>query len=90
MKYCELCCNYHFAAGGGVDYDSGPYTVRFSAGQTSVIFNVPITDDNILEADESFSLTIIIRNSLPNRVTYDGDGPAEVTIVDNDRKWFMC
>ena len=56
---------------------------------TRVPFDVTITDDNILEGNESFSLTII-HTSKPDRVTRVGDYQAEVTIVDNDRKWFMC
>ena len=32
-----------------MDYDSGPYTVTFPAGQTIATFNVPINDDVILD-----------------------------------------
>ena len=74
--------------GGGTDYNSGPYTVMFHAGVTSVPFDVTITDDNILEGNESFSL-MIMQTSKPDRVTRVGDYQAEVTIVDNDCKWFM-
>ena len=55
---------------GGVDYDSGPYSVMFTAGMTSVSFDVPINDDNILETNEDFTLTID-SSSLPNGVTRD-------------------
>ena len=41
-----------------MDYTSGPYTVTIPAGQTTATFNVPITDDMILEIDENFILTI--------------------------------
>ena len=69
--------------GGGVDYDSGPYTVTLTAGMTMASFNVPINDDDILEDDEDFTLTI--RNdTLPNRVTRLGAGQSTVTIVDVD------
>ena len=71
--------------GGGVDYDSGPYTVTFPAGVTSVPFDVPISDDNILEDDEVF--TLIINNSLPNRVTVNKRrGQATVFILNSDSK----
>ena len=69
--------------GGGVDYDSGPYTVTFTAGITMASFNVSINDDNILENDEDFILTIM-SGTLPDGVTRDGDGQATVTIVDDD------
>ena len=66
-----------------MDYDSGPYTVTIPAGQTTATFNVPITDDNILEGNENFTLTINT-SSLSNGVTRDDLNQATVTIVDND------
>ena len=71
--------------GGGVDYDSGPYTVTFPAGVTSVPFDVGINNDNIYEGNEDFGLTII-RNTLPAGVRRGNPDSATVTIVDNDRK----
>jgi len=68
---------------GGVDYDSGPYSVMFTAGMTSVSFDVPINDDNILETNEDFTITIN-SSSLPNGVTRDSPGAATVTIMDDD------
>ena len=75
----------YIVADGGVDYDSGPYSVTFTAGVTSVSFDVPINNDNILEDDEDFTLTII-GSSLPSEVTRGDPFRATVTIVDNDRK----
>jgi len=69
--------------GGGIDYDSGPYTVTFPAGQISVPFDVPINDDATCEDEEDFTLTII-RRTLPDGVTCDGAGRAEVILVDDD------
>ena len=68
-----------------MDYTSGPYTVTFAAGQTTATFNVPITDDMILEGDEDFMLTID-SSSLPDGVTRGTPPEATVTIVDNDGK----
>ena len=69
----------------GVDYDSGPYTVTFVAGETNISFDITIANDNILEANEDFDLSII-SNTLPDDVT-DGDPRrVTVTIVDDDRK----
>ena len=69
--------------GGGVDYDSGPYTVTFTAGQTSIPFNVPINDDNISENNEQFDLII---DSIPSFVSFADPRQTTVTILDNDRK----
>ena len=50
---------------------------------TEVSFSVGITDDNILENDEIFQLSIN-SSSLPNRVTVDNPSEVTVTIMDND------
>jgi len=71
--------------GGGVDYVSGPYTVTFPVGQSSVSFDVLINNDNLLEDDEIFTLTIM-QNTLPNRVSRGSTSQATVTIVNNDGK----
>ena len=65
-----------------MDYTSGPYTVTFPAGQTTATFDVPINDDNILEDNENFILTID-PSSLPSNVTIGDPGQATVTIVDD-------
>ena len=69
-----------------MDYTSGPYTVMFAPGQTTATFNVPITNDMILEGNEDFMLTIN-SSSLPDNVTRGNPGEATVTIVDDDRKY---
>ena len=65
-----------------MDYTSGPYTVTIPAGQTTATFNVPITDDIVLEGDENFKLTI--NQTLPDGVTHGDPSEATVTIVDDD------
>ena len=66
-----------------MDYTSGPYTFTISAGDTMVAFDVPIIDDNILERNEDFMLTIN-STSLPDGVTPGNPYVATVTIVDDD------
>ena len=74
---------------GGVDYDSGPYTVTFPAGETSVSFDVPITNDNILEGDETFTVAVD-PSSLPNDVEVGDPSSATVTIVNDDCELLVC
>jgi len=69
--------------GEGVDYASGPYTVTFPAGVTSVTFDIPINDDNILENKQEFSL-IIMPSSLSDRISQGGQGSSIISIVDDD------
>ena len=74
--------------GGGVDYDSGPYTVTFPAGQTRASFDVPINDDNILEDDESFHLSIVnITTLFISRISASGRTQTTIIIMDNDSKY---
>ena len=68
-----------------MDYSSGPCNIIFPAGDTTAKFDVLITDDNILEEIENFTLTIN-SSSLPTNVTVGDPNEATVTIVDNDRK----
>ena len=44
-------------------------------------------DDNLLEIDEMFKLTIN-SSSLPNRVIVNNPSESTVTIMDNDRKLY--
>ena len=74
--------------GRGIDYDSGRYTVTFTAGVTSVSFDIAINDDKILEGNEDFGVSII-PDTLPDGVTDGNPGSATVTIVDDDRKLSM-
>ena len=68
-----------------MDYSSGPYNVTFPAGETSVQFSVMIYNDNILEGNENFTLTIN-PSSLPSGVTVGDPSQATVTIVNDDSK----
>ena len=59
------------------------YTVTFSAGVNSSQLSILITDDNILEDDETFNL-IINQSSLPDGVVVVDSSQVTVTIVDDD------
>ena len=53
---------------------------------TSVPFDIPINDDDILEGNEDFRLTIDPNSLPPTGVTVGSPDQATVTIVDDDRK----
>ena len=71
--------------GGDVDYRSRQYTVVILAGEISVLFDVPVTDDDVLEANETFNLTIN-SSSLPSRAIVTNPYQTTVTIVDTSGK----
>ncbi len=64
----------------GSDYTTTSGTLTFSAGDTSETFSVPITDDSIVEADET--ITIILSNAA--NADLGTPGTAIITILDND------
>ena len=68
------------------DYSPGPYAITFPAGRKSISFNISITNDNVLEGNEMFNLTVRITNSLIlSRVNTGNVSQVAVTILDNDR-----
>ena len=83
---CINCYNKYLMCDmiGGVDYQSGPYSVMIPTGLMSALLNIPITDDNILERNESFDLCI--SRLMPPSQVMDDASKATVTIVDDDGK----
>ena len=67
------------------DYTSGSYSVTFPAGRTRAVFDVSVTNDNILEVNESFSLAVD-PVTLPSNVT--SVDQTTITITDNDSKLY--
>ena len=52
---------------------------------THISFAVVITNDNVLEGDEKFNLTIVINSFFPSHgVTASNPAQATVTIYDDD------
>ena len=66
---------------GGVDYNSGPYSVTLPAGVTRASFNITIINDDVLEDGETFNL-IITEDSLPENVTLGTPYLTRVTIYN--------
>ena len=78
-----IIVTYYDVTGGGVDYNSGPYPVAIPAGKTDAHFDVIKNDDDVLEGNETFNLTIDVP-VLYIRVVAGKPDKATVTIVDND------
>lgn len=86
MDYYYIYIN-NLAAKDG-DFDSGPYDVTFMAQDTRVSFTVPISNDDMFEGNEDFTLTID-PSSLTSHVTTSDPDQATVTIIDDDCKYFI-
>ena len=48
--------------GSGVDFDSNPITIIFGVGEVSKRVNISIMTDNLLEGEESFYISLLLRN----------------------------
>ena len=72
--------NNGYVTGKDVDYGSGPYIVMFPVNSNSASFNVSITNDNTLEQNETFTLTL----NPPDGVIVVDPDKATVNIVDDD------
>ncbi len=63
------------------DYDGTAIPVMFLANQATVVVQIPIVEDDIVEADETIDLTIAaVDNALVGALN-----TAQVTIIDNDQ-----
>ena len=62
--------------------------ITFDPGEISVTIIIGINEDNLLEGDEFFTLTIV---PLPpsTGITVSNPGVANVTILDTDSKYLM-
>nr|WNS50027.1 Na-Ca exchanger/integrin-beta4-like protein [Halisarca dujardinii] len=65
------------------DYNGGPYSVVFTAGQQSAILSVPTNDDSIAEMDQVFKV-MITGSDLPDKVIIAQPDTCFVTIEDDD------
>ena len=74
---------------GSIDYQylrNDYMQVVISGGADKVPFNITVKDDNILERNEIFRLSIV-DISLPHGITIGSRRSAEVVIHDDDRKY---
>ena len=69
-------------ADGDYDNDAAP-SVVFGASETAKNISIPITDDNIEEGAETFTVTIAPAAALPDGFAL-GNASTTVTITDND------
>ena len=66
-----------------LDFVPGKFNVTIPAGETSVLLNISIINDNVIEENESFNLTINSSHAICEILS---DCILTLTIVDNDGK----
>ena len=74
---------YTFHLTAGDDYEVGPYTVRFSAGQQNATLMVSTVEDNTTELSEYFKV-VINSTDQPGRVEIGSPNTAFITVEDNE------
>jgi len=70
----------------GDDCQLGIYNVTLAARMSSVLVNITIKDDTILEPKEDFKLTIISTSPQKDTLIIGSPDEAVVTIIDNNGK----
>ena len=70
------------------DYGAVPHEVVFPTGTTQKIVAIPIIEDSVLEAKESFSMRVTVPASHAG-VLLLGTDVATISITDNDSKWMF-
>ena len=68
---------------GGADYETGSYTVTFTAGQLYAALMVSTMDDNTTELSEYFSATITSTDQ-PSATEIGSPNMTFINIEDND------
>jgi hypothetical protein len=69
-------------ATAGADFSAGPYTVNFADGQATATLSIPITNDTLVEGNETVALTI---SALTGGGTIGAQATNTLTINDNDQ-----
>ena len=81
LPLSEAISAFHLT--GGADYETGPYTVSFTAGELYATLIVSTIDDNTTELSEYFSATITSTDQ-PSAAEIGSPNMTFITIEDND------
>ena len=93
LKVSRLCRIFLFSTfmssfsqiTGVSDYQGGSFMVEFAAGETELFVDIPIINDNVLEAMERFTATLT--SNTPNVDIESGADSAIVIIIDDDSEY---
>ncbi|WP_412468438.1 Calx-beta domain-containing protein [Pedobacter sp. KLB.chiD] len=78
----QITYSVNGTATSGLDYTSLGTTATIPAGQTTLVINVPVLNDNIVEGTETVTLTMATATG--NSSITANSAPATVNITDND------
>ena len=72
----------HMYVGGNIDFNSTPQTITITAGTNSSTINITVINDNIVERNEIFNISLTIPSSLGPGIKAGDITSAVVTIID--------
>ena len=75
-------CSLRKYVGSGLDFDSTPQNIMITVGTNSSMVNIPVTNDDIVEGYETFSMSLTVPSSLGPGITTGTITSATVTIID--------
>ena len=73
-----------------IDFTSTTRTITITAGTNSSILNIPVADDETVEGDETFSMSLTVLSSLGPAITTGTITSATVIIIDTTGKHYHC
>ena len=78
-----------YVLGNNIDYNSTTQTVTIIAGTNNSTVNVTVTDDNIVEGNETFSMFLTLPSSLGPRIMTGDITSATGIIIDTSGKYLI-
>ena len=72
------------------DFISATQTVTITAGANGSMVNIPLINDDVVEGDETFSMSLTVPSSFGPGITTGNNTSAIVTIIDRTGKQYHC
>ena len=72
------------------DFNSTTQTVTITTGANGSMVNIPLINDDVVEGDEIFSMSLTVPSSLGPGITTGSNTSAILTIIDTTGKQYHC
>ena len=72
--------------GNNIDFDSAPQNITITAGTNSSTIQITVINDNIVEGNETFIMSLTVPTSLGPGITTGAITSATATIIDTSSK----
>ena len=85
---CCVSVLYLFTV-SGADYSEPEDSVRFPGCEKEYCTDIKITDDNVLEPLETFTISLMRSSGIGNEIRLEPD-TMEIVIIDDDGMFVVC